>query len=272
MLTEAIRTIQERHHYSIGYRKMVVMLEQETGHRIGAKRLRRLMREAGLQSTVRAKRYSDEVYVRRRNARAALPPDLINRNFFALAPRVRFVVDITYLLCLEGTVYLNTIADLFNAEIVAYHYSVSVDTQLCLDTIEHFQKEIVHTDGVILHSDGGSTYLAYAYRELLAELGIRMSLGSRGDCYDNAAMESLNGVIKTECLYNRFGKTNILNRRISRKEVVPAVVEFIEFYNNGRPKVQLGDLSPVAFREQNPKGTYPSLLLADDYDDLLRIN
>ena len=239
---------------------MQVMLNHETGDNVGSRRLRRLMRESNLQSTVRARKYSDEVYVRRRKMRASFPPDLIKRNFFALAPRTKLVVDITYLPCLEGTVYLNTIADLFNAEIVAYHYSLNIDTKLCLDTINQLQQKIGETEGVILHSDAGSTYLSYAYRERLSTLGIRMSLGSRGDCYDNAAMESLNGIIKTECLYSRFGKTNTINRRISQNEIILSVVEFIKFYNHKRPKERLGFLSPVEFRKLNSKGTYPTLL------------
>ena len=103
--------------------------------------------------------------------------------------------------------------------------------------------KIGDANGLVLHSDGGSTYLSYAYRKLLEELGIRMSLGKTGICYDNAAMESLNGIIKTECLYCRFGKSAIRNRRIPKREVIAAVVEFIAFYNTKRPKERLGFLS-----------------------------
>jgi len=257
LLTDAIKGIQERHHYSIGYRKMGVMLERETGLKIGTKRLRRLMKEGDLQSAVRPKRFSEEVYARRRKMKESLPPDLLKRRFFSLAPQKVLVADITHLPCLEGTVYLNTIADLFNTEVLAYQYSTHIDTRLCLDTINRLEKTLVKNGGdIILHSDAGSTYMSYAYRGRLKQLGIAMSLGSTGDCYDNAAMESLNGIIKTECLYCRFGKSNIINRRISRTEVIPAIIEFIEFFNTGRPKERLGYVSPVEFRLQNPKGTY----------------
>jgi putative transposase len=235
---------------------MVVMLERETGRRIGSKRLRRLMREGNLQSTVRPKRFSEEVYVRRRKMKAALPQDHLKRNFFSIVPQRKLVSDITHLPCIEGMAYLNTIADLFNTEVLAYQYSVSIDTRLCMDTIDRLEGAMEVTEGVILHSDAGSTYMSYAYRSRLEQLGIIMSLGSRSDCYDNAAMESLNGVIKTECLYCRFGKSNILNHRVSREVILQAVVEFIEFFNNERPKERLGFVSPVEFRLQNPKGTY----------------
>lgn len=113
------------------------------------------------------------------------------------------MVGIIVLPCLEGRIYLNSIADLFNGEILAYHYSLKVDTVLCIDTLEKLAKAI-DTRSVILHSDGGSTYMSYDYRNKAQELALRMSLGNIGDCYDNAAMESLNGIIKTGCLYCRF--------------------------------------------------------------------
>ena len=85
-IANAISKLQCRYHNSIGYRQMRPLLEQETGKQAGLRRIRRIMRERGLQSTVRAKKYSDEIYIRRRKMRESLPPDLIRRNFFALEP------------------------------------------------------------------------------------------------------------------------------------------------------------------------------------------
>ena len=86
--------------------------------------------------------------------------------------------------------------------------------------------------------------------------GIIQSIGRVATCYDNAPMESLNGIIKTEALYSRFGKTRVKEKRVPIKDIVDEVIRFIEFYNNERPKKYLGWLSPVAFRQQNPKGVY----------------
>ena len=138
---------------------------------------------------------------------------------------------------------------------MAYHLSLKIDTALCVDTLDKLGKAI-DTQGAILHSDGGTTYISYGYRNKANELGLRMSLGSVGDCYDNAAMESLNGIIKTECLYCQFGKTNIINRRVARSVIISAIDEFMFYYNNERPKARLGYLSPVEFRLENPSGTY----------------
>ncbi len=255
VIVEAMRGIQERLHRSVGYRKMVPLLRKTANLEVGTTRVRRLMKENGLESAVRIKRFSDEVYIRRRKMRESLPPDLIQRKFFALAPYQRMMEDIITVPCLEGKIYLNSIADFFNGEILAYHLSLKIDTALCVDTLDKLGKAI-DTQGAILHSDGGTTYISYGYRNKANELGLRMSLGSVGDCYDNAAMESLNGIIKTECLYCQFGKTNIINRRVARSVIISAIDEFMFYYNNERPKARLGYLSPVEFRLENPSGTY----------------
>jgi transposase InsO family protein len=234
---------------------MVPLLQSESGMKTSPRRVRRIMKEKDLQSTVRPKKYTAEIYLRRKQMKESLPPDLIRRNFFSLEPFKRMVEDITYLPCLEQTMYLNSIEDMFNGEIPAYAISEMVDSKLCTDTVDILAGKIDDTQGAILHSDLGSTYLSYAYRDLLEKLGMRMSLG--GVCYDNAAMESLNSIIKTECLYCRFGKSNVKNHKVPKKYVIAAVVEFIEYYNTIRPKESLGFISPVEFRLKNPKGTYP---------------
>lgn len=258
VIAEAVDGIQQRYHFSVGYRKMVPLLLRESGVEASPRRVRRIMKEKGLQSTVRPKRYSAEVYLRRKKMKESLPPDLIQRNFFSLEPFKRMLEDITYLPCLEQMMYLNSIEDMFNWEIPAYAISDMVDSKLCTDTVHTLAGRIGDTRGSIVHSDLGSTYLSYAYRDLLEKLGMRMSLG--GVCYDNAAMESLNSIIKTECLYCRFGKSNVKNRKVPKKDVIAAVVEFIEYYNTIRPKESLGFMSPVEFRLKNPKGTYPAVI------------
>jgi transposase InsO family protein len=260
-IAEIILCIQEQHYYSVGYRKMAVMVAKETGKTYGPKRVHRIMKENNLQSAVRIKKYSDEVYIRRKKMREAIPLDLIHRNFFAMEPHKRLIEDITYLPCMEQTMYLNTIEDLFNGEILAYTISDSIDTKLCTDAVKILAETIEDTEGVILHSDGGSTYLSYAYKDLVeTQLHMIRSMGKTGSCYDNAPMESLNGIIKTECLYCRFGKSKVKNHMISRKYIIPAVTDYIEYYNTFRPKEGLGFFTPIEFRLMNPKGVYPAII------------
>ena len=145
---------------------------------------------------------------------------------------------------------------MFNGEIVAWRISEHPDTKLCLDTVDMLASELGDAiSGIILHSDCGSTYVSYAYREKLASLGIRMNLGSKGSCYDNAAMESLKGIVKTEALYAEFGKAAVNGKRIPRKDIAGKEEWFIDYYNNRRCKRYLGKLPPVEFRLRNPNGT-----------------
>ena len=240
---------------------MTRLVSEKHGKQVNRKRVRRLMKENDLLSAVRRRKWSDEVYAKRREMKAAVPADLIKQNFFSLEPRKRMLEDITYLPGLERTMYLNTIEDLFNGEILAYCISDSPNAKLCADTVD-----LLCTTwgecfaGTIIHNDLGSSYVSYEYRTTVEKHGIIQSIGRVATCYDNAPMESLNGVIKSEALYARFGKTRVKEKRVPIDDIVAAVVEFIQYYNNERPKSSNGWLSPVCFRLLNPKGTFPVVI------------
>ena len=256
-LTNIIRGFQKKHKDGIGYRPMTRLVSEKIGKPVNRKRIRRFMKENNLLSSVRRRKWSDEVYAKRREMKAHAPADLIKRDFFALEPRKRMLEDITYLPGLEKTMYLNTIEDLYNGEILAYCISDSPDAALCINTIEALCK--IWGDcfqGAILHNDLGSTYISHEYAEAIKAHGIIQSVGKVAVCYDNAPMESLNGIIKTEALYCCFGKTAIREKKVPIAEILKAVTDFICFYNDIRPKESNGGLSPVQFRLQNPKGTY----------------
>lgn len=256
-ITEIIRDLQDEHKGGVGYRPMTRLVSARYGKRVNRKRVRRLMKENNLLSAVRRRKWSDEVYAKRREMKASLPSDLIKRGFFALIPRTKMLEDITYLPGLEKTMYLNTIEDLYNGEILAYCISDSPNARLCADTInslcanwgERFR-------GAIIHNDLGSSYVSYEYMAAVKAHGILQSIGRVATCYDNAPMESLNGVLKTEALYCRFGKTRVKEKRVPIAQILEAVHSFIHYYNNERPKISNGGLSPVQFRLQNPQGTY----------------
>lgn len=252
-----IRELQGEHNNSIGYRPMTHLISQKIGKKVNSKRILRLMKENNQLSAVRRRKWSDEVYARRREMKASIPPDLIKQCFFASEPRKKMLVDITYLPGLEKTMYLNTIEDLYNGEILAYLISDSPNAALCAETVDLMCSRWGECfRGAILHNDLGSSYVSYEYMEKLKAHGIIQSIGRVATCYDNAAMESLNGIIKTEALYSRFGKTKVKEKRVPIKDILDEVIRFIEYYNNERPKEYLGGLSPVAFREQNPNGVY----------------
>jgi len=256
-ITGMIRRFQGAHGNSLGYRQMTRLVSDDYGKRLNSKRIRRLMKENDLLSAVRRRKWSDEVYLKRREMKETLPGDLIKRDFFSLEPRIKMLEDITYLTGLEKTMYLNTIEDLYNGEILAYCISDSPNAKLCADTIELLCSNWGENfQGSIIHNDLGSSYTSYEYRDAVQRHGIRQSIGRVATCYDNAPIESLNSIIKTEALYCRFGKTKVKEKRVPIYEMIEAVKSFINFYNHKRPKKSNGWMSPVQFRLQNPKGTY----------------
>ena len=256
-ITDLIRRLQDDHKGSVGYRPMTRLVSAQYGKCVNRKRVRRLMKENDLLSAVRRRKWSDEVYAKRREMKACLPRDLIKRDFFSLKPRTKMLEDITYLPGLEKTMYLNTIEDLYNGEILAYCISDSPNAKLCADTVDALCAAWGDCfRGTIIHNDLGSSYVSYEYWEAIKAHGIQQSIGRVATCYDNAPMESLNGILKTEALYCRFGKTRVKEKRVPIAQILEAVHSFINYYNNERPKASNGGLSPVQFRLQNPWGTY----------------
>lgn len=256
-IASRIKEIQESADYALGYRPMARILSLEAGKPVSRNRIKRIMKEEDLQSRQRRRRFSEEVYIRRREMRDNAPRDLLNRNFHSCEPMRILVEDITYLPTISGFRYLNSIVDLYNGEIVAYRISEHVNAELCIGTVDDLHDKYgSRLQGTILHSDAGSTYLSYEYRKTLSDYGMLQSMGEKLTCYDNARMESINGVIKCEALYVRFGKTNVNQKRVAPDDIVEATETFIDRYNNTRPKEALCGLSPVEFREMNPKGTW----------------
>lgn len=259
-LIAVIKQLQQEYGNSVGYRKMQDRLQDDYGIIAGRQKVLRLMKTADMLSTVRRKHYTEEHYVRRREMKDNAPSDLIGREFFALEPFKRFVCDITYLTGCDETWYLSVIEDLFSGEIVGWKIGEHCNAALCMETVVMMKQTIGKTEGVILHSDGGSTYISDDYRELILSLGIRQSMGKKLTCYDNARIESFNGILKTEALYAYFGKTKVKDRRIPVRQLAERALWFIPVYNNLRKKDNLGHMTPVSFREANAKGTYPILL------------
>lgn len=254
-ILEYIKEKQISRNYGIGYRPMTSLVRQKFGIEISGKKILRLMKDNALLSTVRRKRFTPEEYNRMKRNKEEVPENLLNRNFFALKSNEKYASDITYLYGKECVKYLSIIEDLYNGEIVAWKISGHPDESLCEETVEILAAER-DLKGAVFHTDQGSTYLSPKFKEKIKTLGMIQSCSARGVCWDNASMESANGIIKTECLYNKFGKTKFKNRQIPIADVVAEIAPFIEYYNNERPKQSLGGISPMQFREQNPKGTY----------------
>lgn len=206
---------------------------------VSDKRVARLMRERMLQGASRRKGF--KTTIRDKDARPA--PDLVNREFTASAPNQLWVADITYVPTHAGFLFLAVVLDVFSRRVVGWAMASHMRAELVVDALEmaiQNRKPI----GVIHHSDQGSQYTSIAFSKRCETAGVRTSMGSVGDCYDNAMCESFNAILECELLVTRRFKT--------QREAALAVFEFIEgFYNPHRRHTSIGFISPMEFERRN---------------------
>ena len=228
-----------------GVRKMWKALNRETPEAPVARcTVERRMRACNVAGAVRGrvKRTTIPAEV------AARPGDLLERDFTAAAPDQRWVADITYVATWTGFVYVAFVLDLFSRRVVGWRVSNSLRTDLALDALEQAlwqrQRDDHDVTGLVHHSDRGVQYVAIAYSERLATAGAVASVGSKGDSYDNAAAESLNGLYKTE-LIRRRGPWRGL------EEVEFATMQWVDWYNHTRLHSWCGDVPPAEYEQQH---------------------
>lgn len=180
------------------------------------------------------------------DSRHGLPvaANVLDRQFAVGAPNRVWVSDITYVATDEGWSYLAGIKDLFNGELVGYALSERMSTNLVTQALFRATTAKRPAKGLIHHSDRGSQYCARAYQRQLQQFGMQASMSRKGDCWDNAPMESFWGSLKNELVHHRRFAT----REAARQEIS----EYIEiFYNRIRKQARLGYLSPAAFSQQH---------------------
>ncbi|WP_312853916.1 IS3 family transposase [Thermoactinomyces mirandus] len=169
--------------------------------------------------------------------------NLLNRKFKADYPNQKWVTDISFIHIGSQRLYLSAIMDLYNNEIVAYELSNRNDNQLVLNTIRRAVEKQKDVFGIILHSNRGYQYTSGAYHDMLHQFGVISSMYRKGNCYDNACIESFFSHLKTEALYTH----NIQNVQEAQK----VICEYIQFYNLERIQIKLNQLPPVEYRRQN---------------------
>ena len=168
---------------------------------------------------------------------------MLARRFTAAAPNLAWVTDITYIWTLEGWLYLAVMLDLFSRRVVGFAMSERIDLQLALDALVMAIKQRQPAAGLLHHSDRGSQYASYQYRQVLDRHAMVGSMSRRADCWDNAVAESFFASLKVELVYP--------NHWHSRAEARSAIFEYIElFYNRRRKHSALGYRSPVEFEDQ----------------------
>lgn len=215
-----------------GYPRMKIALKDE-GFHINHKKVYRLMTDMNIRAEIRKKR---NFYGRKPSV---IYSNLLNRNFKALKPDEKYVTDITYIQVGDSFYYLSVILDLYNNEVLAWNISKRNDLELVLNTMDLLtQKRNVY--GAILHSDQGFQYTSNQYHKKLKEIGIQGSHSRKGNCLDNACIESFFSHLKTEKLYRSQFKTE--------KELIQILEEYMYLYNYKRFQKKLNQCAPVEYR------------------------
>ncbi|MCM3885222.1 IS3 family transposase [Frankia sp. R82] len=203
------------------------------GVQVGRKRVARLMKQAGLQGVHRRR----PVSLTRRDRAAHLPPDLVNRDFTAPAPNQIWTADVTYIPTEQGWLYLAVVLDLYARRIVGWSMSAEQKTPLVADALTMALRHRRPEPGIIHHSDQGSQYTSREFAKICEKHQVRRSVGSSGDCYDNAVTESFFATLECELL----DRTTFTTHDQARA----AIFDFIEgFYNRRRRHSTNGYLSP----------------------------
>ncbi|WP_088579964.1 IS3 family transposase [Burkholderia ubonensis] len=207
------------------------------GVSVGKERVRKLM----VQHGVRARR--KRKYIARTNSNHGLPvaPNLLERNFTALAPNQVWTSDITYLATAEGWLYLAVIIDLFSRQVVGWSMQPHIKADLVTDALRMAWFRRRPDAGVIVHSDRGSQYCSGLFQDTLKAYGMRSSMSRRGDCWDNAPTESLWGSLKVARLHGRHFAT--------RRAAMDEVIDWLGFYNARRLHSTLNYVSPMMFEK-----------------------
>ena len=222
-----------------GADKVWAQLNRE-GTRVARCTVERLMRDLGLRGAVRGKLHRTTIG----DDRAERPRDLVDRNFTAPAPNRLWVADLTYVRTWSGFVYVAFVTDVYSRMIVGWQASRSLRTDLALDALEQAmwsrQRAGCDLSRLVHHSDRGVQYLAIRYTERLAANGVVNSVGSRGDSYDNALAESMNGLYKTELVRNKGPWRGLDDLEL-------ATLEWVDWFNHRRLYEPLGWTPPAEF-------------------------
>jgi transposase InsO family protein len=203
---------------------------------VGRKRVERLMRKAGISVTP-PRRF---VVTTDSNHDQPIAPNLLEQDFQATAPNTKWVTDITYIPTGEGWLYLAAILDLYSRKVVGWSMAATMETSLVQNALDMALKGRCPSAGLIHHSDRGCQYASHSYREALQDSGVTASMSRRGNCYDNAVIESFWHSLKVEMVHRRVFAT--------RSQAESDIFEYIEvFYNRIRLHSSIGYQTPDSF-------------------------
>jgi putative transposase len=212
---------------------------KEQGIHCGRKRIARLMHERNI-SAARKRRKAQKTDS---NHSSPIAPNLLERDFTADAPNKKWMTDMTYIATREGWLYLAGVIDAYSRRLIGWAMGSEHDAELVKEALHMALIRRKPGAGLVHHSDRGSEYASKSYQEMLHQYAIQISMSRKGDCYDNAMIESFWGTLKEECFS--------LETFHTRKEAKTAIFEYIEvFYNRKRKHSSLGYLSPADYEKQ----------------------
>jgi len=233
-----IRAADKRTRQVYGAEKLQYDLA-EHGIRVGICRIKRIRRRLGIRCKQKRK------FKATTNSKHTFPiaENILGQQFKVTAPNKVWVSDITYVPTDEGWLYVAAHKDLFTANIVGYAMGERLSRNLVSQSLLKAVAATRPDKGLIHHSDRGSQYCSHEYRNILERFGLKASMSRKGNCYDNAPMESFWGTLKQELIHHRRYRT--------RQEAIRDITEYIEiFYNRQRLQPGLGFLSPVVFEQR----------------------
>ncbi len=234
-LVGLIGELHAANYYAYGYRKMWLALGR-AGEHVGRDRVKRLMRQAGIQG---AKRRGKPWRTTVADPSALRSPDLVNRNFSATRPDALWLADFTYLRCWEAIVFFSFVIDAFSRRIVGWQFASHMRADLVLDALRMALSRRQHGADLQLvhHSDAGSQYTSFTFNQVLDDHGVLASIGTVGDALDNAMAESFVDTFKTELIADRVWRT--------QTQLELAIVEWVAWFNNDRLHESLDDQPPA---------------------------
>lgn len=222
--------------YRYGHRKITQLLKRKYQIKLNRNTVQRIMQKHHLQCRVKPKRKWKS-----QGESVIIAPNLLQRDFTAALPNQKWVTDITYIQYGSSTLYLSTIMDLYNNQIVSYKLYTHQQTPLVVDTLKEALEVRGNPNGVIIHSDQGSVYTSYSYQNLVKEKNLVSSMSRRGNCWDNAVIESFHSNLKSEEFqYVKFNS-------MSLDKVREKVGQYIKYYNEERIQEKLGYHTPIEY-------------------------
>lgn len=226
-------------HRIYGYRKVWQDLDEQQVA-CCPETVRRVLQELGLFSRTKRK------FVVTTDSQHAQPvaENLLDRDFTAARPNQKWLTDITYIPTREGWLYLAAVLDVFSRRIVGWSMSERIDTELVTSALQMATTQRSPQPGLLHHSDRGVQYASDAYQQILSDLGVVCSMSRKGNCWDNAMMESFFGSLKSEWVYGKDYQT--------QEEAKQDLFKYIEmFYNRQRRHASLGYISPAEFERRH---------------------